>query len=319
MTPRIIDAPVAIGICTFRRNDGLARLLNGLNDLQFDAVSAPNIVIVVVDNDPNGSAEELITQFAAKSRWPVTYHNETRQGLAFARNALLAAVPEGAGWLATIDDDEVPESQWLDEHLRVAQEFNAGLVGGTLLPAFETEPPDWIVEGRFFEIGPFDDGQPAIFIGAGNALLDLSQINGQFDLRFNTTGGEDEAFFDRHIENGVVAVNAADARVHETIPAKRACLRWLIRRHFRLGTTRAVIELDQEKRTKGAVMRGAKALARIARGSLTTLASPILAPMRGNSTRTVAARGVLDVAWGFGAIAGLFGGRLEEYPRTDAQ
>ena len=47
---------VAICIITFRRQEGLKRLLDSLNRLEFKQQPAPDLQLVVVDNDSAGLA-----------------------------------------------------------------------------------------------------------------------------------------------------------------------------------------------------------------------------------------------------------------------
>ncbi|MEO0842606.1 MAG: glycosyltransferase family 2 protein, partial [Cyanobacteria bacterium J06643_5] len=60
---------VAICIITCKRYEGLKRLLNGLNQLEFKLCKTPSVEIIVVDNDEDGSARQLCQQMNLQIQW----------------------------------------------------------------------------------------------------------------------------------------------------------------------------------------------------------------------------------------------------------
>ncbi|HRJ65000.1 MAG TPA: glycosyltransferase, partial [Brevundimonas sp.] len=82
-------ADVAVIVPTLRRPESLERALRSLFTQTgvADRVSA----IVVVDNDPVGSAAATVEALLPRSPWPLTYVHAPRPGVATARNAGLAA------------------------------------------------------------------------------------------------------------------------------------------------------------------------------------------------------------------------------------
>lgn len=300
---------VAIAAATVDRPDGLQALLDGIARLTFERVAEPAISVVIVDNSATGSAQGIVLDQAARLRWPLIYRHEPRRGLVHARNAQLAAAPDNADWIAMIDDDEIPDPAWLDALLATAAATSVPLVAGPVVPVFTAPPPAWAVSGRFFEMGPFADRQPIDTLYTGNALVSLRTVRAagwRFDPAFNESGGEDEHFFRRAFAAGLTAVTAADARVFETIPPAKTTPRWLLRRHFRMGTTLATIDRLNDASTLALLRRSAKGLARLALG----IARLATVPRHG---RLALMRGLADVARGAGAIAGVFGMRYGEY------
>ena len=87
-------ADVAIIVPTLRRAESLERALRSLFGQTgvADRVSA----IVVVDNDPVGSAVNTVDVLGSHSPWTLTYVHAPRPGVATARNAVVAAVAHGA-------------------------------------------------------------------------------------------------------------------------------------------------------------------------------------------------------------------------------
>jgi len=126
-------------VCTCRRPAALTRCLAALS-----AQDHPNYDILVVDNDPDGSAAAMVRQsFPA-----VRYVAEGKPGVRFARNRGIA---ESAGKIiAFIDDDCVPVPGWLRSlagNFRQRPQACAtcqGQQGSTFQPLFpehEVEPP----------------------------------------------------------------------------------------------------------------------------------------------------------------------------------
>ncbi|MGF1476350.1 MAG: glycosyltransferase family 2 protein [Geminicoccaceae bacterium] len=300
---------VAVCACTFRRPSGLAALLDGIQSQTFDGGPEPELTIHIIDNDADGSARPFVEDRASNMPWPLIYGHEPRRGLVRARNACLDAVPEAAEWVAFIDDDEVPSPGWLSALLITAEAHDASIVAGPMQPAFEQPPPGWVIEGKFFELGPYGEGKPAALISTNNVLLAMGPVRRhgwRFDERFNLTGGEDEHFFTRAKRAGLKAVTSADALVTETVPARRVRLPWLLRRHFRMGTTLAMIDASLDGGSRTMALRFAKALGRMTVG-LARLGHVVL----GN--RAGAVWGLCELARGAGTLSACGGFRYLEY------
>lgn len=300
---------VTIAAATLDRPEGLGRLLKSIGRLTFIRVTEPAIDVLIVDNSTDGSARPLVDAFADRLRWPLIYHHEPRLGLVHARNAQLTAAPADAHWLAMIDDDEMPDPAWLDALLATAAATAAPLVAGPVIPVFAEAPPAWAVAGRFFEVGLPVDRTPIGHLYTGNALLSLPVVRAagwRFDATFNRSGGEDEHFFRRSLAAGLSAVFAAEARVFETIPPAKTTPRWVLRRHFRMGTTLATIDRMNDPSFSMAARRSAKGLVRIAIGLARLLGAP-------RAGRRAVLPALADIARGVGALAGILGIRFNEY------
>jgi glycosyltransferase involved in cell wall biosynthesis len=306
---------IAVCVCTLRRPEGLDRLLAGLAGLEFRRVAAPEIVVVIVDNDAAPSGEPIVAAWRPRLPWQLVYRHEPRRGLVWARNACLDAVPEAADWIAFIDDDETPEPRWLEALLDVARRERAEIVGGPVKPRFEAPVPAWIERGAFFEIGPYRDGTPTTFIATNNALVsaDMVRRHGwRFQPIFNLTGGEDQHFFLRAVEQGYRAVTAADALVWETVPPDRTNARWLLRRKFRMGTTLATIDVLRSDTWRSRLRRAGKAAGRITVGCCQLW---LVLP----EGKAGLVKALSHVAWGLGSLAGLLGLRYQEYAPRDGE
>lgn len=302
---------VTVCVASYRRPEGLKRLLGGLDKLTFVKGRPPTIEVVVVDNDPAGTACELCEQMGSKLKWPLECYIEPRRGISHARNSAIARVKEGTDFVAFVDDDEVPDIFWLDELLSVQQSYDADVVTGPALPHFIGEVPDWILKGKFFEPIRYPTGRLLNLSATYNALVRsevFSKLGEPFDVRYGLTGGEDTLFFRRVHRAGYKMVWADDALVYEWVPESRANLRWILRRAYHRANAFISVELNFRPLALVAPVRAATASVRIIQGLLLIILSLALG-------RHVFVKGLQYVSRGVGLLAGLTGIRYEEYRR----
>jgi len=219
-------------------------------------------------------------------------------------------MPKDAEALAFIDDDEVPSPEWLDELLHQHLTTGAAVVQGPVEPYFVSPPPSWVKEGRFFESGPYQDGAPLHFAATNNSLIDAKVIKDmglRFDHRFNRTGGEDQFFFGQAIKAGHRIVTAGQATVSEWIPEDRVSVSYLLKRKFRMGNTLTMIDRIRQARWWRPI-RIVKACGKISLGLVQLIT-------RLPKGRAGLMEGLMNMAWGAGSIAGLFGVIHREYDK----
>lgn len=295
---------VAICVVTLRRPDLLAGLLDGLSQVLPD--EGIDARIVVVDNDPQGSAAPVVTARRTTPTLPFQYVRETRPGVSFARNTAIAAAGP-VDFIAFIDDDMRPKCGWLEALLDKQRATGAAAVTGPIEPKFERPPPHWLREA--FELC-YVRGNPDGSVSsasAGNLLLDrraLAAAGLSFSDELSLIGGEDtQLAADLHAA-GLRVTWAVDARVTEHIPASRMSANWLWRRWFRYGIIDA--EVDRRRRP-GPSGRGRalwRGFARIGGGAL--LMVPALVAGAGGR-RSAPMRRVYTLARGCGMIVGALG------------
>ncbi|MBD2712112.1 hormogonium polysaccharide biosynthesis glycosyltransferase HpsE [Limnospira platensis] len=107
--------------------------------------------VMVVDNNSSDGTAAVVQQF--QKDWPkevpLRYVLETQQGAAFARKRSVSE--SQAELIGFLDDDNIPELNWVAEAVRFSQENpKAGAYGSQIHAIFEVEPPP-----NFNRIKPF--------------------------------------------------------------------------------------------------------------------------------------------------------------------
>lgn len=300
---------VAVCALTYLRPTGLERLLRGIE--QLDLPDSTDVQVVIVDNDPAGSARPVVEQ--DRSRFGMSYVHEARRGISHARNAAVSTALElGADLICFIDDDEWPDPAWLVEFVTTRDQTAADIVTGPVFPVFDEPPPQWIVDGGFFERRRHDHHERIRYATTSTVMMSSDCVAGlrqPFDPAFGLSGGEDTHLFAQLRERGFVSVWCDRAHVYESIPPSRVDPRWLLRREYRRGQT---LSLSLRRRNPTAlryVRRVGNATLELGQGALTTL----IGLPRGRA-RWFA--GIQQIVFGAGMFTGLLGRRYQEYTST---
>jgi len=227
---------ICVCICSYRRPYSLAHLLRRLNMQETDELF--DYSLVIVDNDQAESAREVVDSFARQSPHTVGYYVEPEQNIALARNK---AVAHAYGeFLAFIDDDEWPITDWLLCMYRTVIRYGVDGVLGPVEARFLVPPPPWMIRAEVFDRPTYRTTGTVINwrqTGMGNVLVRqgvLTEVDGPFDRRFGS-GGEDVDFFRRAIALGKVFVWCREAIVYETISVERTRLSFQLRRALLRG------------------------------------------------------------------------------------
>lgn len=198
---------------------------------------------VIVDNDEKESARQIVESWSAQSNISIGYFVEPEQNISHARNR---AVKNAVGdYIAFIDDDEYPGSNWLLSLYQAIHKYPCDGILGPVVPYYEEEPPGWVVKGNLFDRKSFSTGtvvRNVRYLRTGNLLLkrDLfDRDENLFDSRFGKTGGEDSDFFRRMIRADKCFVWCEEAFVNEFIPRERIRRSYLLRKAFLGGLANA--------------------------------------------------------------------------------
>lgn len=227
---------ITVCVCTLKRELLLKRLLLELDNQETSGLFTYSIVIA--DNDHLGSSESVVSEFRVASSIPIKYCVEPQQNIARARNK---AIENADGdFVAFIDDDEFPAKDWLLTLFKACSRYDVAGVLGPVKPYFDEKPPNWVVQGRFYERETYATGSVIDWRNGrtGNVLLKrrIFETNEQpFRPEFRT--GEDQDFFHTMIKKGHVFIWSNEALVYEVIPPVRWKRRFMIKRALLRGST----------------------------------------------------------------------------------
>lgn len=297
---------VTLCIVTYLRPQGLAQLLDAIDRLEVD--TSVDLRVVVVDNDPAGSARGVID--AHDGRFPIQYVVEPQRGIAHARNRALASITS-ADLVGFIDDDEEPAPDWLERLLEVWRASGAVVVVGPSVPEFPEGTPQWIIDGGFFDRKRFATGEviePG-YARTSGVLISTEALRSQpaFDTTFPLTGGEDSELFHRLAASGGRIVWNDDALVVEHVPLSRANARWLLMRQYRIGNAQSLRFLP--KGAAGVPRRARRVVGALARAivSAASLAGTV------GKGREVQVHKLQKATFAIGQAAGALGIAYKEY------
>mgnify|MGYP000925312510 CR=1 FL=1 len=253
---------ICVCACTYQRPEGLAALLEGVAQQRFSSLPRPSIHIVIADNEGSAEARVICERFRERSGIPLTYVHEPQRGISHARNACLDNIPPECEFFAFIDDDEVPEPDWLERLVEAQQATSADVVQGPAVPAFCREAPEWLVNGDFFgwprrnwrgTRTQLEEHQELPEAYTNNVLVRrscVSDIGLRFDPAFALAGSEDAAFFRALHASGARIVYAPRAVVTELVPPERATLWYRLKLEYRIGISPLSVNLKKSKTKK---------------------------------------------------------------------
>jgi succinoglycan biosynthesis protein ExoM len=225
---------IDVCIASYKRPQLLARLLASIAQQRLpDGVT---LGVIVVDNDPAGTAREAVNN-AATAGLSVRYFLQPKKNIALTRNMGVANTT--GEYIAFIDDDEYAEQDWLKNLYETLHKYQAEVVFGPVIGMLPDDAPMWVREGEFFKRASLPTGATEKIEGAtNNAFLRAARVredNILFNPKYGLTGGEDTDFFLRLRAAGAKLVWCNEAVVREIVPPDRMTVGWLVRRAFRGG------------------------------------------------------------------------------------
>ncbi|UCI25762.1 glycosyltransferase family 2 protein [Mesorhizobium sp. B2-8-5] len=216
--------------------------------------------------------------------------------------------------LLVIDDDEIAEPDWLERMCNAAESLGADIVGGPQVPVF-ADPSHARWAGHPVFAPPYrETGRVPALYSSGNLLVGRNVLQAMgppfLDLRFNFMGGGDSDFLSRSAQKGFLLGWCAEAKVNETVPARRVEADWIRARSLRNGVISTLVE---KKKRAGTPLAGLKVFLK----SLALLAaSPLRGAVRLARTGSLTS-GLYPVYVALGRVLAEFGYANEQYRQPE--
>jgi len=243
---------LSICIATYKRFKLLNKLINSI----IDQISIEQFIIeiIIIDNDPNKSAEPIILEFKERlknnNQFLIKYDMQPIKNISLTRNRSIEFVT--GEYIFFIDDDEYAENNWIWIHLNNLKSYNADGLFGQVKSYFPEDIPEWIKGCYIYHRKTNPTGQPPANLNTGNCIIKSKffiKDGYRFDPSYGITGGSDFHLFSKMQREGAKFLSCYEAITYEFVPESRANLNWLIKRAFRTGNnfTRTVITKNKKK------------------------------------------------------------------------
>lgn len=249
---KLVDTKVdhiSICVCTYMRPKMLSELIDAL--LNQKTHNSFSYSIIIVDNDPQQSGKEIVGSYIHKTKLlqnsvEIKYEHMPVKGITYARNKSLES--STGNYIAFIDDDEVPELNWLFQLYKTLKEYNADAVFGTVYPKFENAPPNWVTKHKFFywrDVRSETGLNVGTAFSTNNALMRRDLII-KYNLKFKhdhaSIGGEDQTFFFSLLKHKKDAkfISCDKAVIHESLSPARCNVEYIRKRLLLEGTGRII-------------------------------------------------------------------------------
>jgi GT2 family glycosyltransferase len=299
-------ARVTLAVCTRERPAELRALLSSIGRSRFRRSPRPDVQVVVVENGPFRSGLDGDEE-SERCGWPVRIVHEPRPGVAFARNAAIAARRPDGDWFISVDDDQTVAPSWLDHHLAYAASSSAAVCTGPVLVKIPDGAPPW-ASALWRNIPRHETGTVVPSFLGGNVCFRSSlfdELETWYDERFATATADDTDLGRRLTAAGHRIEWNDRAVAWENVHPARLRLRWFVERYLSYGGFEAI-----HARSTG----GWRALARDAPAETVRLARGIAAAVggiRGDADAQAAA--IAHTAQAVGWFGGIAGWRVRDY------
>lgn len=300
-------------ICTYKRLVQVGLLLEDLAGQS----QAPGEV-VVVDNDPTGSARNVVERFAASAPFPVHYDIQPKQSISLTRNRTVEMAR--GEWLGFLDDDERVVPDWLRLMMDCATRFDADAVMGPLIRELPDQTEGWIRQGGFYALPRYPTGTPiprhALWFG--NALLRGRFVREEaipFKEELGLIGGEDGDLLMRLETRGARIVWCDEAIATEPVPPARLSGRYILLRAYNGGQVHTTHWRNGHHGVRHWYSPAVFALRAGAACAVTGLLGTAAFPFR----KATAVRMLRTAFANAGKLSALWGGKYEFYASAPAE
>ena len=276
-------------ICTY---NGSTRIAAVIDALARQTAPAEDWELLVIDNASSDDVAAVAgKRIAEKLNNRGRVIREERQGLSFARAR--AAVEANGEIQCFLDEDNLPSPSWVESAVSAfRQRPRAGVIGGKVLPRWETPPTPLAEAVAPFALAICDKGETPLkieasgggIVGAGMCVRTklLREIYSDSKFLAHVTGrsgaslmsGEDLAISVQARMKGWECWYVPSLRIEHVIPASRMNLEYLLRLYEGIGRGQAATRLIYDWKARNAVLGkliGLKDLGRWLKGQVVGL------------------------------------------------
>ncbi len=283
----------------------LEQCLNSLNRVQIPPKT--ELQLILVDNDPSGSAKPTFDKVTDGFRYPAYYVVQPERGIVSMRNKVLEeALRLEVDFLAFIDDDEVAETSWLVELWNGLNNHHADVVAGYVEQILPEDTPAHL--RKFYKLSTHPTGMIRNSGSTRNIMFSMklcTKMGLRFNPALNLSGSSDTFFFEEAFAAGAKMVWVQEAVVYEEIPHSRISANWIWNRAYRHGNSLVVRTQIREGRLSAFRLLPSALLKFFVGAMLWIIYSPI------NRTHRIGK--IKRVKMALGMMSALFGKKYLEY------
>lgn len=153
LTHDLAEDGVSLILCCFNSVERLPSTLRSLARQHLPGGLSCELIVVDNNSSDNTAEDALKLWNVYGNPFPITVVSEPLQGLAFARRAGVLVASYSIGIFC--DDDNWPCQSYVSNAFAYFKRLpSVGLIGGSSLPVFDSEPPPWIYsKAGFYAIG----------------------------------------------------------------------------------------------------------------------------------------------------------------------
>ena len=239
---------ISVVIPTYNRAESLRDTLLGLKQQDLRA-GISRFEAIVVDNNSTDATKKVVEEMQKDFSHALHYVFEPGQGISYARNS---GVRRAQGkYIAFLDDDVIPETNWLSSLWNCFKEEEADVIGGKIELLWLSEKPDWLSEKLMKPLISADYGEKRFqvdskgkrFVGANFACRrDLFNRVGLFREELgrrgdSLIGGEDFEWFDRARRGNARIFYEPKAKVLHKVWGEKVTEEYILRWFLDIGRT----------------------------------------------------------------------------------
>ncbi len=251
---------VSVIIPTYNRAAGVTR---AIRSVLFQTAPADSYEILVVDNNSSDGTADAIEALSREHPGRIRRILETRQGVAYARQAGIDAAQ--ASLLAFFDDDVYVAPDWVETIVRTFHErTDIECVGGKVLPEWIEPPPKWLTRAHWSPLAlqDFGDRPELMSIDNPRALISANLVCRK--EVFTRLGGfsphlqrvkdgigslEDDEWIRRLWKSGGRGLYVPELVAYTEVPPSRLTLSYHRRWHQGHGRFYALMRADEMERS----------------------------------------------------------------------